>query len=117
MTDESNASTSINNAPTITFDVGGTIYKVSRSLINQYPDTMLARMVSDTWLNGNQKEPLFIDRNGERFQYCLDYMRDGPEVALPIAVPKYAFLKDLSITALKTWILTSSASSHPMLAL
>jgi hypothetical protein len=90
---ESNASG--NNAPTVTFDVGGTIYEVSRSLIERYPDTMLARMVSDTWLEGEQKEPLFIDRNGDRFQYCLDYMRDGPAVALPFTVSKESVLKEL----------------------
>jgi hypothetical protein len=94
MSNEANAVTT-NNAPSVTFDVGGTIYKISRSLIEQYPDTMLARMVSDTWLKGDQKEPLFIDRNGERFQYCLDYMRDGPVVALPFTIPKDALLKEL----------------------
>ena len=99
----SNTSNS-NNARTVRFDVGGTIYKVSRSLIGQYPDTMLSRMVSKTWLdvdvsdnNTDQQneDPLFIDRDGERFRYVLDYMRDGPEIALPITVSKESLVKDL----------------------
>jgi hypothetical protein len=54
---------------------------------------MLARMTSETW----QKDPevtLFIERNGECFQYCLDYMRDG-EVWLPLNAPKEGILLDL----------------------
>jgi len=54
-------------------DVGGHIYKVSRSLLAHYPDTMLARPVSEDWQNDDNKDGAhFIDRNGERFQYVLD---------------------------------------------
>ena len=95
---------------TIHFNVGGTKYEVSKSLIETYPDTMLATMISDRWQhhdndndddtndgtttdnigwqhhdNDNDDDTndgtttdkvLFIDRNGHRFQYVLDYMRD-----------------------------------------
>ena len=77
----------------VKFNVGGRHYEVPRSLIETFPSTMLARMTSETW----QKDPeatLFIDRNGERFQYCLDYMRDGA-VWLPLNVPKEGILLDL----------------------
>jgi len=67
-----------NNAP-VTFNVGGTKYEVSRSLLDQYPDTMLSRMVSEEWQQGND---IFIERNGARFAFVLDYMRDG-SVSLP----------------------------------
>ena len=47
---------------TVSFNVGGRIYEVSRSLLEQYPDTMLARMASDMWMpvtnattDGNKK--------------------------------------------------------------
>lgn len=91
-----------NTTTTVVFDVGGTVYKVSRSLLNQYPTTMLARMVSDTW-NGvddddridTTNDPLFVDRDGERFRYILDYMRDGPNISLPVTVSKDNFLIDL----------------------
>ena len=61
---------------------------------------MLTRMVSETWLgeeknNEGKDEPLFIDRDGERFRYVLDFMRDGPKVSLPVTVSKEGFLKDL----------------------
>ena len=91
-----------NNSATIRLNVGGTSYEVSRSTIEQYPDTMLARMVSEAWNSDDSgdesdkdKKALFIDRNGERFQYVLDYMRDGSNVSLPVLVSKEGFLKDL----------------------
>ena len=78
---------------TVKFNVGGRHYEVSRALIEKFPSTMLARMTSETW----QKDPevtLFIDRDSDRFRFCLDYMRDG-EVWLPLNVPKEGILLDL----------------------
>lgn len=97
------------NAITVRFNVGGRIYEVSRSLLDLFPNTMLSRMVSDMWQevqvarNGdgdgddqNEAAPLiFVDRNGDRFQYVLDYMRDGQKASLPFTVSKEGFLKDL----------------------
>jgi len=82
---------------TVQFDVGGTHYKVSRSLIDGFPHTMLARLISKTWhVSGPDDDAtIFIDRNGDRFQYVLDYMRDK-EVHLPLSVPKGAMLRDLA---------------------
>ena len=61
---------------------------------------MLTRMVSETWLgeeenNEGKDEPLFIDRNEERFRYVLDFMREGPKDSLPVTVSKEGFLRDL----------------------
>ena len=78
---------------TVLFDVGGTKYKVSRSLLSNHPDTMLARSASDQWQEDPEAE-IFIERDGERFRYCLDYLRDG-RVILPITVAKGAVLEDL----------------------
>jgi hypothetical protein len=78
---------------TVKFDVGGRLYKVSRSSIDRFPSTMLARMISEAW----QKDPevtLFIDRDSDRFRFCLDYMR-ADKVWLPLNIPKEAFLDDL----------------------
>jgi len=120
---------------TVHFNVGGTLYEVSRSLLDQHPDTMLSRMVSDFWFpkdegsnedhnehdaNGSKSDEtnndvgkdseadesaneatkaeataLFIERDGSRFRYCLDYMRDNGCVSLPPDVPKDALLRDL----------------------
>eukprot|EP00536_Pseudo-nitzschia_multiseries_P002262 jgi/Psemu1/115870/gw1.30.53.1 len=95
---------SSNNATTVRFDVGGTVYKVSRSLLELFPNTMLSRMVSETWQevqvardeeDPSEAAPIFVDRDGERFRYVLDYMRDGQKASLPITISKKGFLKDL----------------------
>jgi hypothetical protein len=77
---------------TACFDVGGKIYKVSRSLLQAHPDTMLARIASETW-QSDSSQTIFIERDNERFRYCLDYLRDG-SVDLPMTVSKEALLKD-----------------------
>jgi len=107
-----------NSNKTVLFDVGGKIYRVARSLLKQHSDTMLARIASDTWCSIDHKEEvgknnnrnngnnnnndntndnkLFIERNGDRFQYVLDFMRDGGYVSLPTNIPKDALLQDLA---------------------
>jgi hypothetical protein len=99
----------------VTFNVGGRLYDVSRSLLAEYPETMLARLASDTWShreqrndidscgnsynnscdNQNNNTALFIERDGERFRYCLDYMRNGGFVHIPTTISKDALLLDL----------------------
>lgn len=81
---------------TVCLNVGGQIYQVSRSLLEQHADTMLARMIDKYWQKEAEADNavLFIDRSGHRFQYVLDFMRDG-QVFLPVTVSKFAFLLDL----------------------
>jgi hypothetical protein len=52
-------------------------------LIEQYPDTLMAKMMSQTW-NGaaGDSEKLFIDGDGETFRHVLQFMRRGT-VSLP----------------------------------
>lgn len=97
------------------FDVGGKLCRVSRSLLDAYPETLLARLAAKTKTkhksnsikfrqddeNGTINDSkitdqpvIFIDGNGERFPYVLDFMRDK-EVHLPLSVPKAALLRDL----------------------
>jgi hypothetical protein len=90
---------------TVKFNVGGCHYDVSRPLIEKFPSTMLARMVSETWQK-DREATLFIERNGERFQYCLDYMRDG-EVWLPLNAPKEGVLLDLDYFGFKEEVYTT----------
>jgi hypothetical protein len=89
-------------------NVGGHRYDVPRSLFELYPRSMLARLVSDEWSTKNEinnndddssdyhedDEIIFIDRNGHRFQYVLDYMRDR-EVNLPMSESIEATRKEL----------------------
>ena len=78
----------------VKFNVGGTRYEVARSLLESHPKTMLTRMASEDWHDDSKRDEIFIERNGERFQYCLDYLRDG-KVLLPISTRKDALLQDL----------------------
>jgi K+ channel tetramerisation domain. len=77
----------------VTFNVGGTCYQVSRSLLDQFPHSMLSKSTSEQW----QKDPnseIFIERDGARFKYVLDYMRDG-KVDVPLHETKTSILAEL----------------------
>mmetsp|Transcript_30662 Transcript_30662/g.35232 ORF Transcript_30662/g.35232 Transcript_30662/m.35232 type:complete len:155 (-) Transcript_30662:104-568(-) len=78
---------------TVKYNIGGTHYEVSRSLLETHSDTMLARSASDLWHEDSDSE-IFIDRDGNRFRYVLDYMRDG-RVDLPVTESKEALIVDL----------------------
>lgn len=55
-----------------------------QSLLDQHPNTMLARLASETWNGqGKEDEEIFIERDGERFRYVLDFLRHG-KVLLPL---------------------------------
>jgi BTB/POZ domain len=78
----------------VKFNVGGKRFDISRSLINAFPNTMLSKAVSETWQKSDD-DPIFIDRDGERFHYVLDYMRDG-YTSLPYNITQDAVLNELS---------------------
>jgi hypothetical protein len=80
-------------AGTVKFNIGGQVYDVSRSMLDQHPDTMLSKSASKLW-QSNPESEIFIERNGFRFQYVLDFLRDG-SVRLPITECKDAFIKEL----------------------
>jgi hypothetical protein len=77
----------------IKFNIGGTRYEVSQSLLQSYPDSMLAKSAAEQWHTDPDSE-IFIDRDGARFQYVLDYLRDGA-VQLPVVVTRASILSDL----------------------
>ena len=54
---------------------------------------MVARMASEDWQQNAEAE-IFIERDGTRFKYFLDYLRDG-KVSLPLSVAKAAMLDDM----------------------
>jgi hypothetical protein len=78
---------------TVKFNVGGRHFEVSRNLIEQNPDTMLAKMISETWDNEPDK-PMFIDRDGDKFSLVLDYLRYG-SIELPVSIPTAMFQREL----------------------
>ena len=77
----------------VKFNIGGQRYEVSRSLLDMHPESMLAKSASEQWQEDPEAE-IFIDRNGLRFQYVLDYLRDG-SVTLPITESKEQLVKEL----------------------
>ena len=89
--------------PVVHLNVGGTLFQVSRSTLELYKDTMLYRLISQRWNqeSRNPNEPLFIDRNGVRFQYVLDWMRDR-QVNLPVTESQAAVFKELEYYGFQT---------------
>jgi hypothetical protein len=78
----------------VSFNVGGQLYQVRRTLLSNFPDTMLSRSASQHWNNDDGDKTIFIDQDGQRFRYCLEYMRNGT-VQLPLTESKSAVLQDL----------------------
>jgi len=76
----------------IKFNIGGTRYEVSQSLLQSHHDSMLAKSATEQW-HTNPDTEIFIDRNGSRFQYVLDYLRDD-KVYLPISVTIESLMLD-----------------------
>ncbi|ANQ11173.1 K+ channel tetramerization domain containing protein [Plasmodium coatneyi] len=74
---------SIEGDKVISINVGGTIYMTTLNLICKYRNSRLCEIVleklkalPDVDTHHNRKE-IFIDRNGSRFEYILDFLRDG----------------------------------------
>ena len=74
---------------TVRFDVGGTVYRVSRSLLERHPNTAMAKKAAE-----GLKEPIFVEGDREFFKYVLRYMRHG-EARLPVEVYKKDLLHDM----------------------
>jgi N-acetylneuraminic acid mutarotase len=62
----------------VTLDVGGHLFKTSISTLRKTPGSMLDAMFSGRYqVNSEDDGSVFIDRDGSRFTYLLDYFRDG----------------------------------------
>lgn len=77
----------------VNFNIGGQKYEVSRSLLQTYPNSMLATSASDQWQK-NPEVAIFIEGDGIRFRYVLDYLRHG-SVCLPTTESKEGLTKEL----------------------
>ena len=77
---------SIQLGTTVKLNVGGKHYEVSYSLINEHPESMLGRLVSDTWQKVDAESTIFIDRDGDIFGHILNYIRYG-SIELPSNLP------------------------------
>lgn len=61
---------------TVKFNVGGRHFEVSRALIDGHSETVLGKLVSETW-NNDPGKAVFIDRSGDIFAHVLEYLRYG----------------------------------------
>ena len=82
---------------TVKFNVGGKHFEVSRALIDARPESMLAKMISETW-EQDPESPMFIDRDGDLFALVLNYLRYG-SIELPVTVPQAMFQRELDYYA------------------
>lgn len=102
----------MSTADIVCLDVGGVMYKVHRSTLAQHPNTMLARLVSDAWMGDvPPAEPIFIDRDGERFKYILDWFRYGA-VVLPRRIPIDALRMDAAYFGLPEDALAATTKAN-----
>jgi len=82
-----------NMTDTVKFNVGGKHFEVSGALISANSETMLAKMISETWEQEPEK-PIFIDRDGDMFAHVLNYLRYG-SIELPISTTQAMFQREL----------------------
>ena len=78
---------------TVKLNVGGVLFEVSRSLIEANEFSMIAALVSERW-NEDAQTTIFIDRDGEKFRHCLQFLRNGC-VDLPLTISRDEFLRDM----------------------
>ena len=78
---------------TVKFNVGGKHFEVSGALISVNSETMLAKMISETWEQEPEK-PIFIDRDGDMFAHVLNYLRYG-SIELPMSTTQNMFQREL----------------------
>ncbi|GFH55449.1 hypothetical protein CTEN210_11925 [Chaetoceros tenuissimus] len=82
---------SVNQKKTIKLNVGGSPYNVPLELINRFPDSKLAKTISER-KEGNHS--IDFGGNGKMFEYVLAYMRHS-FVELPQGESKAIFVKEL----------------------
>ena len=82
--------------PTINLNIGGRRFTTSLQTLTKDPDSMLAAMFSGKFeVKPSEDGAFFIDRDGKRFRFILNYLRDGE-----LIVPEGAtFLKELEAEA------------------
>ena len=71
-----------NNNSRISFNVGGKLFETSRQTIRRIPDTRLTHLLDEYEsgiATGEQQSDaeVFIDRDGTKFDYVLNYLRNG----------------------------------------
>lgn len=74
-------------------NVGGKIYRTSRSVLARYPDSFFSQLLGSGVPSAKDDQGNFIiDRDGEIFQHVLDFMASG-ELVLPEGFDEFALLE------------------------
>ena len=121
---------------TVKFSLRGRVVEVTRTLLAEYPNTVLAVAAETRWRRGGGEgteeedggaAPIFFDRNPDLFHHVLDYMCNKGKVFLPQTVAKEALLQELDYYGfenvragriLADWPLPSKkATKHPWVAI
>ena len=67
----------VKKQPIVKLDVGGKIFKILRSTVERFPQSLLAQMVDDFPDLLESGEPLYVDRNPRGFEWILEIYRRG----------------------------------------
>ncbi|QHN71104.1 BTB domain protein [Mollivirus kamchatka] len=72
----------------VRFNVGGKSFVTYASTLRAYPDCLLARMVDGNFTPSLAEDgSFFVDRDGSRFRYVLDYMRGVNDAQGQVLLP------------------------------
>lgn len=63
--------------PLVYLDVGGQSFKIAKSTLARYPDSLLSKMIQDFPNLVEQGEELYVDRNPKAFPWIHEIYRDG----------------------------------------
>ncbi|GAX25732.1 hypothetical protein FisN_14Lh052 [Fistulifera solaris] len=77
----------------ISVDVGGTMYEISWDTLARCEGSKLANLITEQWKGAAIDGSILIDRDGELFEYVLDYLQTNT-VFLPRAVTRIALEKE-----------------------
>ena len=64
------------------------------SIVDNHTNTLLVRIVLEH-LQVDPRGEIYMDRNGDQFQYVLDYLKHNGHVVLPLHVSKEGFIAEL----------------------
>jgi len=98
------------SAPAVAqFDICGQIFKISSKLILAQPDTLLAKLLSESVGQSDKTCPIAVDVSPERFPHILDWYRYG-ELFLPTTVSAEAVLRDAARLELPEEVVVNGVS-------
>ena len=102
------------NENLVRLNVGGTFYTVNNETLLKFPESLLSILATDrrrfSLSDANALEPIFVDRDGERFKYILDGYRDGA-IILPRTVAIGSIQNDLKFFGLQKVVVKHERSS------